>query len=319
MSNILTCRICGCTADHPQYIAKETIMGSFERFCYFKCLDCGCLQIVSIPKNLGKYYSLNYHSRILELGNLEKKEILFLKKRIARLILFSGKRGKITRNLFGKLFPGFLWQFGELGINQKSRILDYGCGRAHFLLRLYGWGFENLLGLDPYIQNPQRIKDSVVIKKGDYTQLSGFFELIILNHVIEHLEEPLGVLKALSNHLSDKGTLIVNTPLVDSYGWRKFGNSWAMWDAPRHLHLFTVKSMAIAAQKCGLKIVKLDYDVGNNIWETSRLFSLSPEAERIETVSQKELERRQKKIKKFLKMLDALGDSDMASFYLRKS
>ncbi|QSR86243.1 class I SAM-dependent methyltransferase [Candidatus Methylacidiphilum infernorum] len=317
-SSKLSCRICGCEADHHRYIAKETIMGSFERFFYFKCLDCGCLQIESIPKDLGRYYAFPYHAQILELGRLERKGTIPLKQGLGKLVLLSARRAKRARVFLEKLFPGFLCDLGELGIDQESRILDYGCGRGSFLFRLHGWGFKNLLGLDPYVEVQQQLPaKGLVIKKGDYTQLTGIFDLIILNHVIEHLENPLLVLKAMREHLSEAGTIIVSTPLADSYGWRKFGNCWAMWDPPRHLHLFTVKSMAVAAQKSGLKIAKIQYDSGQNNWTTSQLFSLSPESGRISTLSQEELSRHQKKLKKYLKMIDALGDSEMASFWLK--
>ncbi|TFE69763.1 SAM-dependent methyltransferase [Methylacidiphilum sp. Yel] len=315
LPNITKCRICGCEASHPVYIAQETIMGSFERFGYFKCLECGCLQIDPIPTDLARHYSANYQSKILEFGTLAKKSLF--KKYLAWFLLFMGNKKESSLEILRKLFPGFLWQFKELGIHQHSKILDYGCGKAQFLFRLYSWGFENLYGLDPYWQGPEIETKGMVIKKGDYSQLRDQFDLIVLNHVIEHLEKPLDVLKILRDHLKENGVILVNTPLVDSYGWRKFGNAWAMWDPPRHLHIFSVKSMALAAKKCGLKVEKVKYDSGKNLWTTSQLFSMNPESQSGLAISQKELTKRQKPMNKFLRMIEAIGDSDMASFYLR--
>ncbi|WP_246189602.1 class I SAM-dependent methyltransferase [Methylacidimicrobium cyclopophantes] len=292
------------------------ILGSFERFLYFQCLECGCLQIGEIPSNIADYYRHQYHARILELQAPAPKAFSELCKRKAAGLLLSAPigEGAIPWPL-RKIFPGFLWQFRELGLRLDSPILDYGCGRAHLLLRLRKWGFRRLFGLDPYLPAQELVEEGITLRKGDWTILRGSFDLLILNHVIEHLEEPLTVLKALREHLAPGGTMLVSTPVADSYGWRKFGNSWAMWDPPRHLHLFTAKAMAIGAGRCGLRVAKVKYDAGKNLWATSQFFALHPE--RKVEISQEELTERQRPIRKWAQLLDEIGDSDMATFYLK--
>ena len=41
---------------------KEMIFGFRDEFTYFECSKCGCLQIMQIPRNMGKYYPSNYYS-----------------------------------------------------------------------------------------------------------------------------------------------------------------------------------------------------------------------------------------------------------------
>ncbi|WP_246186626.1 class I SAM-dependent methyltransferase [Methylacidimicrobium tartarophylax] len=264
---------------------------------------------------MADFYSQDYHTNILEFESRKTNAVSRFWREKATELLLSIPIGKGSPPpLFAKAFPGFLWRFKELGLNLHSRILDYGCGRGHFLFRLREWGFRNLFGVDPFYHGQDMIEEGISLKKGDYTLLGESFDLIILNHVIEHLEEPLAILRTLKERLTPTGTILVSTPIADSYGWRKFGNSWAMWDPPRHLHVFTAKAMALAAGRAGLQIAKVEYDAGKNLWATSQFFALHPEQKT--PISQEELTRRQKPIRRWMRLLDEIGDSDMATFYL---
>ena len=46
------------------------------------------------------------------------------------------------------------------------------------------------------------------------TKLSGQHDLIILRHVLEHIDEPIVELKQLSSHLSENGQLFIEVPGV---------------------------------------------------------------------------------------------------------
>ena len=56
------CKICGTEAEHKVYQVKEMYFGSGEEFTYFECEQCQCMQIVSVPDNLGDYYGNEYYS-----------------------------------------------------------------------------------------------------------------------------------------------------------------------------------------------------------------------------------------------------------------
>lgn len=38
------------------------MFGFRDEFTYFECSKCGCIQIIEIPRNMGKYYTPNYYS-----------------------------------------------------------------------------------------------------------------------------------------------------------------------------------------------------------------------------------------------------------------
>lgn len=56
------CKICGAEAEHKVYQVKEMYFGTGEEFTYFECGQCQCMQIASIPDNLGDFYGNEYYS-----------------------------------------------------------------------------------------------------------------------------------------------------------------------------------------------------------------------------------------------------------------
>lgn len=56
------CRICGAEANSKIYHVKEMYFGMGEEFAYFECEHCQCIQIVTVPDNLGEYYGNDYYS-----------------------------------------------------------------------------------------------------------------------------------------------------------------------------------------------------------------------------------------------------------------
>lgn len=56
------CRICGKRNINKTYTAREMMYGTREKFDYFVCGNCNCMEIAKIPENLGNYYSDNYYS-----------------------------------------------------------------------------------------------------------------------------------------------------------------------------------------------------------------------------------------------------------------
>jgi hypothetical protein len=59
-------------------------------------------------------------------------------------------------------------------------------------------------------------------------------------------------MKSIAKVLQVGGIAILSTPNADGWGARLFGRLWINWHTPYHLHFFSRKSMAIAAEKAGL-------------------------------------------------------------------
>ena len=81
------------------------------------------------------------------------------------------------------------------------------------------------------------------------------FDAIVMTHVIEHVPEPLPLLRACRTLLRPGGKLVVTCPNGDAYGHRRYGTSWITLDPPRHEHVFTRLSLVALARAAGFSSV----------------------------------------------------------------
>ena len=79
------------------------------------------------------------------------------------------------------------------------------------------------------------------------------FDAVSLNHVIEHLHDPLGTLRMCRLILKPGGSISIATPNFTAEGHRLFGPDWFPLDPPRHLVLFTPESLRRALELSGFK------------------------------------------------------------------
>jgi SAM-dependent methyltransferase len=82
------------------------------------------------------------------------------------------------------------------------------------------------------------------------------FDAIAMYHVIEHIPDPISLLKECYRILKPGGHLFAVTPNIESWGHRKFGINWRGLEPPRHLHLFSQTTLHSCAQKSGFKVFK---------------------------------------------------------------
>lgn len=125
-----------------------------------------------------------------------------------------------------------------------GRVLDVGCGLG-FLLSALSKKFERF-GLEP---NPQAAK--IARKNGwvfpstleESGFSSNFFDVVILNHVIEHLPDPVATIQEIRRVLKPGGKLVVETPDFDCEVARRFGEKFRLLDDETHISLFNTMSL----------------------------------------------------------------------------
>tara|TARA_B100000683_G_scaffold275671_1_gene327185 strand:- start:71 stop:721 length:651 start_codon:yes stop_codon:yes gene_type:complete len=137
-------------------------------------------------------------------------------------------------------------------------LLDVGCGNGSRmkLLQDRGW-ITTGVEFDPEAIKFARSKyDGINIHQGSLESAcfgSQKFDAIILNHVIEHLPFPCQTIKLCREILSNKGKLVIVTPNIKSFGHQLFKKYYYHLDPPRHLQLFSVKSLQRLIQEVGFK------------------------------------------------------------------
>jgi SAM-dependent methyltransferase len=259
------CRICGSQEVADRLQVREMMYGTRDRFAYFRCAACGCLQLAEVPANLSRHYPNDYYS----FQAPENAALLWwtkIKLKLARPFMTRHKLGwgSVLGRLLcqfqeGPLVPEWL-RFLPRPIPFDTAILDVGCGSGGTLLKLRNCGFTNLRGADPFIQESITYAGGVRVEKLELSEVPGKFSLITFNHVCEHLADPVTALQQARQRLAAGGLILVRIPLADSVAAQKYRENWVQLDAPRHITLQTRHSMEILARQAGLKIVRVVYD-----------------------------------------------------------
>ncbi len=254
------CAVCGAR-NATIIVAREMMFGTRERYRYAECAGCGVLErLDDVPDSVA--YPPGYFSfRAPECPRPAPWP--GLAGRIRRLktrccIHRRNPVGSVLRRMRGEHFL-FPW-FRMAGVTFDSRILDVGCGAGHLLLYLQGAGFRNLTGADPLLAHDLRYGTGVVVYRRHLAELSGAWDFIMLNHVLEHLPDPFEALARLRRLLADGGHVLIRTPLADSKAYATYRENWAQIDAPRHLLVHTARSVRLVAEKTGFIVERVEHD-----------------------------------------------------------
>jgi len=303
------CQICNNTQGHEFVFAREMMLGFCDEFLYFKCPVCGCLQINEIPQNLSKYYPKNYYSyQIKTNGKFKKMVVAFLVNAYMHGLTKLRYAPYITS--LDRLLLNILRHF-----NKKQPILDIGCGAGWLLQKISEWGYLNLTGIDPFLENDILYSSGVKIFKQTINEHNGKYDLIMLHHSFEHMPEPHNVLKSIYKILNDDGILLIRIPVSDSFAYRKYQNNWYQLDAPRHLFLHTTKSMSYLAKNSGFIIKDIVYDSTEH-----QIFFSEKYCRDVNLVDEMKFTPEYiKDCKKFANYLNKIKDGDQCCFILEKN
>ena len=140
-----------------------------------------------------------------------------------------------------------------------ERLLDVGCGNGAWLDLMRAGGWE-VWGVEPDAQSAARAAElglSIVpdLLAAPFADQS--FDAITMNHVIEHLHDPVAALARCQALLKPGGRLWVATPNLDALGRVRFGPAWRGLETPRHLVLYTAPSLRGILAAAGFELIEL--------------------------------------------------------------
>ena len=135
-----------------------------------------------------------------------------------------------------------------------ARLLDVGCANGGFMLQMRAAGWE-AAGVEPDPKSAAQAKAAGLDVRAGLLEANMFpeahFDAVTLNHVIEHLHDPIDTLRHCFSQLKPGGVISIATPNLASYGHSLFGGDWFALDPPRHLVLFTPDSLRLALKASG--------------------------------------------------------------------
>jgi len=202
---------------------------------YAECKNCGTLFQSPMPafERLGAFYPPTYHAAATAHGLLSQAR---------------------HRARFNQLAPL---------LNGDGALLDYGCGNGAFLTWAAGHlGDRPLFGYEigDHSEVQKLAGGNVTIIRGapkDLLELLPRCRLITMNHVIEHLPDPLETVTALAGKLVPGGAIAGQTPAADSLERRVFGSRWSGYHAPRHTVIFSRSGLRQLLSRIGLEEIEV--------------------------------------------------------------
>jgi 2-polyprenyl-3-methyl-5-hydroxy-6-metoxy-1,4-benzoquinol methylase len=310
-----TCRICGHEGDHRMFRVPEMMFGFPERFDYFQCPACNCLQIREFPADPGRYYPPGYHSFASDPASRYRNPAARIARRFADSCAVF--RAGLSGAVFGPLFRSRkLASLSEIPLTRRSRILDVGCGAGERIYALKEIGFRDVSGVDPYIERDIAYANGVRVGKKTVHDLRGTWDVIMYHHSFEHVPEPEAELRAVAKLLAPGGFCLLRIPTVSSFAWERYREHWYQIDAPRHAFLHSVESIALLAERAGFRMRKVVFD------STADQFARSEEYRmgiRFASGRSGGFSRSQRaRWKREARRLNAEGRGDQAAFFLVK-
>lgn len=162
---------------------------------------------------------------------------------------------------------------------RNSTIVEVGCGKGQFLRKLVSYpGANNKgFGFDPsYVGKDIDLDGRLAFRRCYYddTCIDVAADVVVCRHVIEHVPEPMTLLRSVQAALghSPKARVFFETPCVE---W--ILRNRVVWDFfYEHCSLFTTASLSLAFQRAGFAVERVEHIFGGQyLWLEARVSNAS--------------------------------------------
>jgi len=274
---VIACPLCEGT---KRYVIHKDIpdfrYAVSGRWTFVRCCECGLVYLTLRLADPAQGYPANYsqHNPALY-PKIGGKGFWGNVKAIVRhgLLLNYGYRQVVQGGILAILFLRLLGKVAIWGPSLKfralfgfllfpkaipqGRLLDIGCGNGRFLaaMKLLGW---NVYGVEPDPISAQLAKHltgaEIYSSFSEANFPRDFFDIITMNHVLEHIEEPLPLLNECYRILQTSGKLGIAVPNWKSMIHRIFGQYYYHLDLPRHVVMYEPRVLTLACLKAGFTV-----------------------------------------------------------------
>ncbi len=170
-----------------------------------------------------------------------------------------------TRALLNGLYP------------QRGHLLEVGSSLGYLMdvFRKDGW---DVTGVEPFYQACRHAREELGLDvKNAILETAGFadesFDVVLLNHVIEHIDDPLRTLREVHRILRPGGHFVIETPRYDTLMFKLLGRRERSLGCIGHIYFFTTQSLKNLYEAAGFKTVRLDY-VGRSLTAERLLYNV---------------------------------------------
>ncbi len=162
----------------------------------------------------------------------------------------------------------------QLNVGRGAKLLDIGCGAGEKLAILRDSLDLDVIGIEPDDKAVATARSlfgldvrTGVFSAGDFMEEP--FDVVRINHVIEHVPDPVGLLNDIHRVLKPGGLLIGETENMDCPSFSVFGRFWALLHLPYHLVLFSEKTLESTFRRSLFQTVTLKTTGDAPAWSLS--------------------------------------------------
>lgn len=143
---------------------------------------------------------------------------------------------------------------------RKETALEIGCSSGFFLEELKSRGFRAVHGCEPSLEAREMAPPSIRegIHSGFFTDKvyrDGTFDIICAFQTLDHLGDPVGMLRTCFAKLKPGGLLYVIVHNAQALQARLFGEKSPIIDV-EHIYLFNPRTLTLAVEKAGFQALK---------------------------------------------------------------
>jgi SAM-dependent methyltransferase len=225
----IKCKVCG-KVDFKELYSNIVDPVTNEKFSVKRCMHCGVGQTFPFYTDLSKYYPVDY------------RDFLPLVKVILNF-------------LYEQIADGWSVAKGR----KASNFLEVGCGPGFFLKFFLRKGLECYAIERPTAQllHLKKSFPNVNITANLSEIGCSNFDIVLLYHVLEHLENPIDVIHQLDRIMNVGAIMIVAIPNFGCLQNRIFGRNWFHLDPPRHRFHFEESSFKTLMMNLGFELEKV--------------------------------------------------------------
>lgn len=222
------CSLCGGAADLAFTAVDRNREITAQPFRYRRCRICGAYSLVDVPQDLGRFYPADYYG-VRDIAALEERGWIEEHK-VARV------RAHVPSGRLVEIGPGgggFAHAARRAGYEVSVIEMDERASR----------NLREVVGIDAITSD---------VPAEALAELP-HVDVIVMWHVIEHLPNPWEVVAASAERLRPGGALVIAAPNPEALQFRLLKSRWAHLDAPRHLVLLPLGTLAERCAAVGLR------------------------------------------------------------------
>jgi len=264
-----TCPLCGAVEPTRLFESRDRVHNLPGIFTVFRCQRCEA--VFYHPRlqagELSRYYPETY-GRYRYSKSIHKKKYGGIRQFVLENWYGYPSPEKRTPSLINKwtaFFLSFVMAKNAIPYRGDGNILDIGCGGGSYLYRLKSWGW-NSYGVEPSaVGAAQAHSLGLNVHHGQIEDArfpDSLFDVIRLNHVLEHLTAPHGTMREIGRILKPEGIVYITVPNTHSLNFWLFGENWYGLDIPRHVVSYCPRALRFLCDGTGFEIVRMRFRSG---------------------------------------------------------